>query len=38
MNEYFQKIKKIAQKYVNYVKANNLKKKILRENIDEYER
>lgn len=34
MNEYFQKIKEIAQKYINYAKANNLKKKILKGNIE----
>lgn len=34
MNEYFQKIKKIVQKYINYAKANNLKKKILKENVE----
>ncbi len=33
MNKYFQKIKAIAKKYINYIKANNIKKKILENSI-----
>lgn len=33
MNEYFQKIKEILKKSINYIKASNIKKKILGSNI-----
>ena len=34
MNEYFQKIKETAKKCINYIKANNIKKKILENSTD----